>query len=271
MLSEQADRRPAHEPPGHAHQRLAVPPLPRGPPPRGPRTAGARGRPDDGRCIRAVLTEAGMRWCRRRPPVTWTPSGSCSSMPSNPDQLAALREANEQILTRIDPEQTTRPPWRGTGDPLPATGRSDDPPDQAPPRRQQRTVTMATAVTDRPGAQALRDHRGRRTGRVRHLPARRRTPSTSSTPRSIPTTVDGGWPGNWFGRCSTTPGPGAWPWCRLSLRGEVHRRPCRRVPRPGARGPPGASSAWPVDPAPGPGGHGPLAWGHGDRTLRRPA
>ena len=65
--------------------------------------------PDDGRCIRAVLTPRG------RHVVVTTAPGHVAAVrelfldPLTGAQLRALHEANEQILRRIDPDATTRP------------------------------------------------------------------------------------------------------------------------------------------------------------------
>ena len=69
------------------------------------------GDPVDGRCIRAVLTEEGRKVVLAAAPGHVDTVRELVIDALNADQLAALREANEHILMRIDPEQTTRPPW----------------------------------------------------------------------------------------------------------------------------------------------------------------
>ena len=65
--------------------------------------------PDDGRCIRALLTGAG------RDQVIQAAPGHVAAVRGlvldalDPDQLRALREANELILMRVDPEGATDP------------------------------------------------------------------------------------------------------------------------------------------------------------------
>ena len=67
--------------------------------------------PDDGRCIRARLTDAG------RETLVGAAPGHVETVRDlvfdvlDPRQLTALREANEQILRRIDPDEVTRPTW----------------------------------------------------------------------------------------------------------------------------------------------------------------
>ena len=69
------------------------------------------GDPVDGRCIRAVLTDEGRVMVRAAAPghVDTVRELVIDALGAN--QLAALREANEHILRRIDPGQTTRPAW----------------------------------------------------------------------------------------------------------------------------------------------------------------
>jgi len=65
--------------------------------------------PDDGRCIRATLTGRG------RELVTTAAPGHVAAVrellfdPLTRDQLRALRDVSEQILTRVDPGGTTDP------------------------------------------------------------------------------------------------------------------------------------------------------------------
>ena len=65
--------------------------------------------PDDGRCIRAVLTGAG------REAVDTAAPGHVEAVRAlvfdalDPDQVAALGRVSERILQRVDPDQTTRP------------------------------------------------------------------------------------------------------------------------------------------------------------------
>lgn len=67
--------------------------------------------PDDGRCIRAVLTGAGWEAVVVAAPGHVAAVRELVFDALDPDQTVALREANEQILRRIDPEQATRPAW----------------------------------------------------------------------------------------------------------------------------------------------------------------
>jgi DNA-binding MarR family transcriptional regulator len=71
------------------------------------------GDPVDGRCIRAVLTEEGRMTVRAAAPGHVDTVRELVIDALDADHLAALREANECILMRIDPEQTTRPAWSG--------------------------------------------------------------------------------------------------------------------------------------------------------------
>jgi len=90
--------------------------------------------PDDGRCIRAVLTEDGWGTVVGAAPGHVTAVRDLVLDRLDPAQLVALREANEQILRRIDPDQSTRPNWPVTPAPPAATtdvgsgrpGRSDE-------------------------------------------------------------------------------------------------------------------------------------------------
>ena len=67
--------------------------------------------PDDGRCIRAVLTAEGFEAVVAAAPGHVAAVRDLVLDPLGPEQLRGLREANERILRRIDPDQTTRPPW----------------------------------------------------------------------------------------------------------------------------------------------------------------
>ena len=73
--------------------------------------------PDDGRCIRAVLTREG------RDVVAGAAPGHVAAVRDlvidalSPDQLRGLRVANERILGRSDPDQATRPPWLAAPEP----------------------------------------------------------------------------------------------------------------------------------------------------------
>ncbi len=67
--------------------------------------------PDDGRCIRAVLTREGLDVVSRAAPGHVEAVRELVIDALGPDQLRALREANDQILGRIDPDQSTRPLW----------------------------------------------------------------------------------------------------------------------------------------------------------------
>jgi DNA-binding MarR family transcriptional regulator len=65
----------------------------------------------DGRCIRAVLTEAGWQALVAAVPGHVETVRDLVVDTLDPGQLAALRAANEQILRRVDPDQQTRPAW----------------------------------------------------------------------------------------------------------------------------------------------------------------
>ena len=65
----------------------------------------------DGRCIRAVLTDAGWRALVAAVPGHVDTVRNLVIDALDPGQLAAMRAANEQILRRIDPDQQTRPAW----------------------------------------------------------------------------------------------------------------------------------------------------------------
>jgi len=67
--------------------------------------------PDDGRCIRAVLTREGQDVVDAAAPGHVEAVRELVIDALGPDRLRALSEANERILGRIDPDQTTRPPW----------------------------------------------------------------------------------------------------------------------------------------------------------------
>ena len=67
--------------------------------------------PDDGRCIRAVLTEAGLALVEAAAPGHIAAVRELFLDALGPGQLRGLREANERILRRIDPGEATRPPW----------------------------------------------------------------------------------------------------------------------------------------------------------------
>lgn len=67
--------------------------------------------PDDGRCIRAVLTGAGWEVVAAAAPGHLVAVRDLVFDALDPDQIDAFREANEQILQRVDPEQATRPAW----------------------------------------------------------------------------------------------------------------------------------------------------------------
>jgi DNA-binding MarR family transcriptional regulator len=65
----------------------------------------------DGRCIRAVLTDAGWRVLMAAVPGHVETVRDLVVDALDPDQLCALRAANDQILRRVDPDQQTRPAW----------------------------------------------------------------------------------------------------------------------------------------------------------------
>ena len=67
--------------------------------------------PDDRRATRAVLTDAGMALVERAAPGHVTTVRELVVDALDPEQLAHLHGAYEQILTRLDPTATTRPEW----------------------------------------------------------------------------------------------------------------------------------------------------------------
>ena len=73
--------------------------------------------PDDGRCIRAVLTPEGMDVVAGAAPGHVEAVRDLVIDAVGPDHLRGLREANERILGRIDPDQATRPPWLAAPEP----------------------------------------------------------------------------------------------------------------------------------------------------------
>ena len=73
--------------------------------------------PDDGRCIRAVLTPGGMDVVAAAAPGHVEIVRDLVIDALGPDHLPGLREATERILGRIDPDQATRPPWLATPEP----------------------------------------------------------------------------------------------------------------------------------------------------------
>jgi len=73
--------------------------------------------PDDGRCIRAVLTPEGMDVVAGAAPDHVETVRDLVIDAVGPDRLRGLREANERILGRIDPAQATRPPWLAAPEP----------------------------------------------------------------------------------------------------------------------------------------------------------
>jgi DNA-binding MarR family transcriptional regulator len=73
--------------------------------------------PDDGRCIRAVLTPEGMDVVAGAAPGHVEAVRELVIDALGPDHLRGLREANERILGRIDPDQATRPSWLAAPEP----------------------------------------------------------------------------------------------------------------------------------------------------------
>lgn len=65
----------------------------------------------DGRCIRAVLTDAGWQALVAAVPGHVATVRDLVIDALDPGRLASLRTANEQILLRVDPDQQTRPAW----------------------------------------------------------------------------------------------------------------------------------------------------------------
>jgi DNA-binding MarR family transcriptional regulator len=73
--------------------------------------------PLDGRCIRAVLTDAGEALVRAAAPMHVDTVRDLVIDQLDADQLAAFRDANEGILRRVDPLHATRPPWSAAATP----------------------------------------------------------------------------------------------------------------------------------------------------------
>jgi DNA-binding MarR family transcriptional regulator len=67
--------------------------------------------PHDGRCIRAVLTGPGLEVLVAAAPGHVDAVRDLVLDALDRQQLTGLREANEQILLRVDPGQATRPAW----------------------------------------------------------------------------------------------------------------------------------------------------------------
>lgn len=65
--------------------------------------------PEDGRCIRAVLTDAGRRLVDESAPGHVEAVRELVVEPLTRTQLWALREANDRILLRVDPDAGTDP------------------------------------------------------------------------------------------------------------------------------------------------------------------
>jgi len=70
--------------------------------------------PDDGRCIRAVLTSDGRTLVDAAAPGHVATVRALVLDPLGPGPLEAMAEGHERILHRIDPDQVTRPPWLAT-------------------------------------------------------------------------------------------------------------------------------------------------------------
>ena len=66
--------------------------------------------PSDGRCTNAVLTEAGLATVRRAAPGHVAAVRALVIDALSRTQLRQLRQANERILARTDPEAVTKPP-----------------------------------------------------------------------------------------------------------------------------------------------------------------
>ncbi len=69
------------------------------------------GDPEDRRCIRAVLTHAGLETVAAAAPGHVEAVRTLVLDALSPGQLHGLREANERILHRIDPDGSYRTPW----------------------------------------------------------------------------------------------------------------------------------------------------------------
>jgi len=65
--------------------------------------------PDDGRCVRAVLTRAGRDLVDASAPDHVAAVRELFLEPLTRDQLRAFRDANDRILRRVDPDGTTDP------------------------------------------------------------------------------------------------------------------------------------------------------------------
>jgi DNA-binding MarR family transcriptional regulator len=66
--------------------------------------------PDDGRCTQAILTDAGMAKVVQTAPGHVEAARQFVIDAVAPTRLRQLRAANDRILSRIDPEATTKPP-----------------------------------------------------------------------------------------------------------------------------------------------------------------
>ena len=73
--------------------------------------------PSDGRCTQAVLSDAGMAKVVETAPGHVAAARHFVIDAVTPAQLRQLRAANDKILSRIDPQATTRPPEIGSGRP----------------------------------------------------------------------------------------------------------------------------------------------------------
>jgi DNA-binding MarR family transcriptional regulator len=82
--------------------------------------------PDDGRCVRAVLTAAGRALVEASAPAHVTAVRQLFLDPLTRAQVQALREANQLILQRVDPDEVTDPSASPTpsSPPRPAAGPS---------------------------------------------------------------------------------------------------------------------------------------------------
>ncbi|MEP7026817.1 MAG: MarR family transcriptional regulator, partial [Actinomycetota bacterium] len=65
--------------------------------------------PSDGRCTNAILTDAGLDLVERTAPRHVAAVRDLVIDVVSPAQLRQVRQANERILARVDPDATTRP------------------------------------------------------------------------------------------------------------------------------------------------------------------
>jgi DNA-binding MarR family transcriptional regulator len=67
--------------------------------------------PGDGRCTNEILTDAGLELVTRTAPAHVTEVRELVIDAVTPAQLRQLRLAVDRVLTRVDPQGSTQPPW----------------------------------------------------------------------------------------------------------------------------------------------------------------